>query len=318
MTLYDFISMRSSRKKTQNVTNKDLILFRHMNNFVNDVLSMFNYKNMPDTINTEFFEMSLLFNGSVAIYKENDALICAQGGDTDGVDIYGYGKKYLCQTVTGKDSTTITKGVDGIVIYNNLTRSPDFNIFAFADMFTELELSEKLNVLFSRLTRLPYAEDAKQETQIKEAINSILNGDFACIISDNYKDGFFQNIKTDKFLDLADVRNIPYLQYLSEYFDVLSKRFYTKYGHSLQTTSKHAQVSRDEINGLNSVSWIYPQQMLECRKRGIDETNKLFNTNISVEFSPIWEKEFKKYMSDNSDDRINEQGVDANESKKID
>lgn len=317
-TLLEFLAIRSGRKKCE--TAKDIVLFRHLNNLVNDCLSMFKYENVPETIDIIYFELCLLFNGSVCIYKDNDDIICAQGGDTGDTDIYGHGKQYLCQTVNGDNSVTITKGVDGVTVYNNYTRSPDFNITAFAQFFTELELSENLNVLFSRLTRLPYAEDVKEETKIKEAINSILRGDFACIISENRTvENEFLNVPIgEKYLDLADVRNIPYLQYLSEYYDVLMKRFYTKYGHSLQTTSKHAQVSRDEIRGLDSVSWIYPVEMLECRKKAINETNKIFNTNMRVKFSPIWEREYEKYFAnENSVNRIDESEVKIDESETI-
>lgn len=294
----DFWGYRTGRKKPN--LEKDLILFKHLNNMVNDITSMFHYENLPETIDKYFMNACLLINGSCGIFKDPKGnVICAQGGDTEDPGIYGFCDKYLATTMNGEYSVTFTKGVDGVALYNNHSRTPDINIITLAEQFTEVETSENRNVLWSRVMPIPYADDTKEQTQIETAIQNTLDGKLATILSSNVND--FQcdlwNRERKPPLQLADIRNIPFLQYLAEYWDVLNRRYYTRYGHALQSTSKHAQVSRDEVNGLNSVSWITPLNMLEERVAGWEVANKIFDTNVQVSFAEPWKTEFTKYLT---------------------
>ncbi len=303
MDFCEFWALMNSRKKRAGKIEKDLLFFTKLNNIITDILPMITLENLPDEAPENFIKTVLLYNGSIGVYKENDRIIFAQGGDEGDVDIYGYGKNYLCQTINGEDSKTIEKGVDGVVIYNNCNRSPDFNIFQFANQYTELEISENRNVLFSRIMPIPYVDDAKQEQQVKDAMNSLLDGEFVSIKSSNANKDIFGNpLSQREPLNLSDVRNIPYLQYLTEYHDTLDRRFYRRYGQSLQTTAKHAQVSKEEITGQNSISWIVPLDMLNSWKFGFEQVNKMFDTNINVHFSELWEREYKKFIAENNSD----------------
>lgn len=308
MDFCEFWALMNSRKKRAGKIEKDLLFFTKLNNIITDILPMITIENLPDSTPETFVKTVLLYNGSIGVYKENDRIIFAQGGDEGDIDIYGYGKNYLCQTINGDDSKVIEKGVDGIVIYNNCNRSPDFNIFQFARQYTELELSENRNVLFSRIMPMPYVDDSKQEEQVKNAVENLLNGEFVTIKSSNAnKDIFGNNLPQREPLNLSDVRNIPYLQYLTEYHDTLDRRFYRRYGQSLQTTAKHAQVSKEEITGQNSISWIVPLDMLNEWKYGFEHVNKMFGTNISVHFSELWQREYERFMTENNN---NENSVD--------
>lgn len=303
MNFCEFWALLNSRKKRAGRIEKDMLFFTKLNNIITDILPMIAVENLPEDTPENFIKTVLLYNGSIGVYKENDRVIFAQGGDAGNIDIYGYGKNYLCQTINGEDSRTIEKGVDGVVIYNNCNRSPDYNIFQFAHQYTELELSENRNVLFSRIMPMPYVDDTKQEQQVKEAVESLLDGEFVAIKSSNAnKDIFGNNLQQREPLNLSDVRNIPYLQYLTEYHDTLDRRFYRRYGQSLQTTAKHAQVSKEEITGQNSISWIVPLDMLNSWKFGFEQVNKMFGTNINVHFSELWEREYKKFIAENNND----------------
>lgn len=296
MIFDEFWAYHCRRKKP---IEKDLILFKHLDNMVNDITSMFTIRNLPLSMNEFFIQSCLLFNGSIGVFEApNFGVIAAEGGDTDEPSIYGFCDNYHATTVNGEFESTFTKGKDGVCIYNNHSRTPDFNIITLATQFTETEISENQNVLWSRVMPIPYADDEKEKNMIIEAIKNTIEGKPATIISSNTAEFNRELYKREKKapLTLSDIRNIPFLQYLAEYWDVLNRRYYTRYGHSLQSTSKHAQVSRDEVNGLNSVSWIYPLNMLDERKKGFDEVNKLFGTNITIEFAEPWKTEYIKYV----------------------
>ena len=75
-------------------------------------------------------------------------------------------------------------------------------------------------------------------------------------------------------------------------FEDCLKRFYNFYGQPMQNQNKRAQSISDEIHGQDSTSFILPYQMLNCRVALCDEINRIFGTDISVKFSPLWALEF--------------------------
>ena len=50
-----------------------------------------------------------------------------------------------------------------------------------------------------------------------------------------------------------------------------------------------AQVTSAELEGYTTYSRIYPEVMLKERQTFIDEANKLFGTDIKVDYSKAWE-----------------------------
>ena len=61
----------------------------------------------------------------------------------------------------------------------------------------------------------------------------------------------------------------------------------------MQNQNKRAQSISDEIHGQDSVSFIIPMQMLKCRQALCSEINRIFGTDISVKFSPVWDIEYQ-------------------------
>jgi hypothetical protein len=75
------------------------------------------------------------------------------------------------------------------------------------------------------------------------------------------------------------------------------KRFYNIYGQPLQTQNKAAQSISDELHGMDSVSFIIPIQMLKCRQALADNINRIFGTEITVEFSECWKIEYMSLIN---------------------
>ena len=142
------------------------------------------------------------------------------------------------------------------------------------------------------------AHDEKTKHALETAFENIKNGKPDTVVSENIIPELLQGNLTPPVLQLSDVKNIQNLQYLSEYRDQLLKRFFLKRGHSMQTTSKHAQTNNDEIHGLDSIAWIIPENMLKHRKEGIKKVNEIFGTNITVDFSEIWKKEKTNFVKE--------------------
>ena len=62
-------------------------------------------------------------------------------------------------------------------------------------------------------------------------------------------------------------------------------------------TQKMAQQSAYEVGQNDTIAMIYPMERLECLKIGVDEVNKLFDTEMEVKFSEAWQVEKEKIES---------------------
>ena len=302
-----------------NKRDKQLLGFKNTNNYLRHLVTLFSlqcsqfvYEGLPETLPQEFLEYYLALNGTIAIGKvtelgDSSDLYIAMGAYNGNYN--GYLPEEYTAAVTGigeisgkwyGDNKTIVVGK------NNLMGSPEFDIPFTAEVLSQVDISEKVNVIFARLSRIPYADNDTEKTGIETAIKAIVEGDIYAVANRNVKSKFEEfleqsKVETDKFLDLVDVDKINGLQYLNQYRDNVMKRFLSRRGYMVQTTSKLAQQTNSEIHGSDSYALLYPLEQLRERQKMVKNINSLFGTSITVRFNEILEKVYRDYMTDPED-----------------
>lgn len=278
-----------------------------------DALSTFVYDGLPETLPAEWLEGYLITNGTVGIGKIDGELYCAAGGYCGNYN--GYLPDHYLAEVLNKGQLYGEWGKDLVVGWNNAIRTPDLDIWHTADMLTEVDISERIVTVFTRLLRIPKAKDDAEKEAIEEAIKSLLKGDLTAVASSNtLQDLVGSASDADRFLDLVDPQQVDQLQYLNQYRDNLIKRYMQRRGHSMTITSKLAQQTNAEMHGADSYSMIYPLQQLHYRQLMCSEINRLFGTSISVEFSELVKNNYDLVVN-YVPDELNERGVIDDESQ---
>ena len=275
---YDYM-----KNKTQNKVRYT----GYMSILWNTLLDMFEYENLPDTIPKRFLESILHATGEVFVSNINGELIASHGTLSGDVDAYGLGTEVIAVCPTGE--TRGTRGIDIAYGINNDTATPDMLVYWIAHLLGETDKSIKLNVLYSRLLKIPKVSNEKDKAMFEELIKKLIDGEVQAFSSSSALD-LELGCDTKEF-ELTDVNKIEKLPYLTQFFEDCLKRFYNFYGQPMQNQNKRAQSISDEIHGQDSVSFIIPLQMLRCRQALCDEINRIFGTNISVKFSPVWSVE---------------------------
>lgn len=259
----------------------------YANLLFNTMLEMFEYENLPDTIPKRFLESILHGTGEVFVSRINDKLIASHGTLAGEVDEYGLGTEVVA--VCPRGQARGTRGLDIAYGINNDTATPDMLIYWIAHLLAETDKSIKLNVIYSRLLKIPKVNNEKDKSMFEEILKKVMDGEPQAFASSNALDLELGH-GTETF-ELTDANKIDKLPYLTQFFEDCLKRFYNFYGQPMQNQNKRAQSISDEIHGQDSVSFIIPMQMLRCRQALCDEINRIFNTNISVDFSPVWKVE---------------------------
>lgn len=292
MVLYD--KMKEKYKKEY-----DEIV--HFNNLFLSLISMFEWKGLPDTIRPDLLEKILIGEGTAAVAKIDGELYTGVGsycGDTKNFLPTSY---HFVTVGIGEYEGVV--GETCAVCWNNSILVPDFSLYQYASRLAEIDVSERCNVLFSRLLRIPRVKDSKEKTAIEECVKSILSGTFTATVSRNIQDELFTDTShpDSRFLDLTDVSSVDKLQYLNQYRDNVIKRWFQMYGQGMQTTPKLAQQTTEELHGSDGVSMILPLDRLKCRQRFCEDMNSLFGTSVSVDFSDSYKESYEEMLETYSD-----------------
>lgn len=322
----DFISPFSMEKEFLSClkideTNKDFNKFRRASTlkkyqmlYLNVMLSMFKYDNLPDGLTPREIERNLNEFGVACVVKNGDKLYVGCPTLSAPLDQYGYGITIWTTTGNG-DTLTAVEGETGALMWNNSTRTPNYDVMDTSLIMTDIDTSINALVFNARAHKLPVAKNSKVKEVIDTALSNTINGgrsytivnDASFIDEVNGKDLAIQT------LELTDPRLMDSVQYLSKLHDDILRRKATMYGHALNTTGKLAQQSKDEINDYDSISMIIPEDMLECRIKGVEKINEVFGCNITVDYSLPWR--YKMYKQNDGDDGVTppeeiEQGVE--------
>lgn len=279
-----------SEKKRRELQNRTR-LTSYMWQLQNQLYSMFRYRNIP--FRKEFLEWELMRMGFVSIAKIDDKILV---GSISGFtyDEYGLpkeGSKAQFYTRFGRVGKEVTIGTDCVIGYNNTVRTPELFIPYYAELFNEIDISIKSNVITSRCASVPMAKDDKTKLALDNILTEIKEGNPKPIASTNLLEEVIdgENKEPIKMLHLTQPEQIERVQYLSKLYDDLHRRFWNTYGHSMNSTGKMAQVSEMELEGYETYSMITPFAMLESRQELMELCNKVLGTNFEVEFSDAWQ-----------------------------
>lgn len=273
---------------------------------------MFDYDGLPEEIDAYRLEDFLNLTGGIIWQVQDGKHYVAPYPARQGeIDQWGYGKVAHSTTLNGITLEGVV-GETAAVIYNNTARTPQTDLFTTADILTDIDCSSKKNVLFAKIAPLFETANSKQQKALDELITKIIDGEVKTIISEAdtninaIASGDKNSIKSVDAITAPE--KIQYLQYLSQYFDIRLRRHFMRRGLSLKTSDKQAQVTRDEVHGMDACTWFYPLSKLKAREIGVEMVNKIFGTNISVRFSELWRQEWEAYkIRSNAEDMQEEQ-----------
>lgn len=265
---------------TYSTTNKIENVRSIIDGVLNKTLTMFLYTNLPDTLPIEELEKILQLSGVGFVTMIDEQLVILKGTyNYDEVDIYNRPFKINCY-LPNKKQYKMFKISDGVIIKNDYLERGLLPIFKkWGYLINESELTLIIANRYKRMVKTFIANDDPTLESVKNYLSKVDNGENSVIAS---------NILWDS-IKIDSEANTNTLHELIEYDNYIKSELYKEIGlYSNDNMKKERLITSEVENGMNS---IYPlvDNMLNCRKQAIDEINKKFNTNISVEFTSSWE-----------------------------
>lgn len=294
--------------------------------------SMFEYGNLPDTVDPFYIE-DFLQSGEPQSYiawwrlnasetspgfPEGSLIVSSASLGTD-LNPYGEGTEVIAVTANGKERRFRSRYEDDVVVgFNNILKTPCYDIEVDAETLSEVDISLLYLIHYTRLYPIFKVADEKTRDKIITAFKNMEVGKPLTIIDQPLLEELgieTQSIKTETLTnpELAKV-----IQFTSKLREDIKRWHFTKYGQTINSSSKLAQETVDEVNGAVSASLIIPLSMLAARRAMIDEVNRKFGTDITVDFSGAWRAEVTRYEDISGEAEIDgtEAGTDPEANKE--
>ena len=255
------------------------------------IINMFEYRNLPAGISKRDLELNLLITGHATIIAKKDGTMF-----TPLTSLYGYDEYYQPTKAVFANPVVITSkeytiGEDCTVVYNNSLQDSIFYVKAdsglntfiqrYARQLADIESTINIYTVNSRLTSIPVSNDNAVMESLKSFFRNLSLGKRA-IVSDSSIIENFRNV---------DINRTGIKDGVNDWLiarDKILEQFYRDLGIRM-TNQKKAQVNTDEVESNDQLLLISSDDMLKARKKGYEETNNMFGTNIEVRLNPLYD-----------------------------
>ncbi len=241
-------------------------------------VSMFEWQNVPESVDVQYIEMQLYLNGSAVWFRDDElegkpqlCLSCLPSGN---FDVYGYPEKRRAYSRYNNYNKDLNSS-DSVIIYNNFLRTPSVqDCMMYARRLYNLDRIIDVNTNAQKTPILVRATE-KQRLSLLNVYKEY-DGNAPVIFGDNDLDPTALRSVTTNAPYVADKIYELKVQYWNEAL--------TRLGISNINTQKKERMITDEVmrNQGGIVASRYSR--LESRKTAARKINQMFGTNIDVEY----------------------------------
>lgn len=238
-------------------------------------ISMFEWKNLPPTIDSRYIELMLFEKGSV-VYFDDEAIgnLCLDCISQGQFDVYGYPKNRRAYSSYNQYSRELNEK-NSVIIWNNFLRTnSQLVVRMYAKRLYNIDRVIDINVN-SQKTPVAILASPQQRLTMKNLYKEY--------------DGNAPFIFGDKNLDLNGIKAISTgAPYVADSLYTLKTQIWnealTYLGISNVNTVKKERLISDEVQRNLGGTIASRYSRLQSRKDAVQKINKMFNTNIEVDY----------------------------------
>lgn len=238
-------------------------------------ISMFEWKNLPPSIDSRYIELMLFEKGSV-VYFDDEAIgnLCLDCISQGQFDVYGYPKNRRAYSSYNQYSRELNEK-NSVIIWNNFLRTnSQLVVKMYAKRLYNIDRVIDINVN-SQKTPVAILASLQQRLTMKNLYKEY--------------DGNAPFIFGDKNLDLNGIKAISTgAPYVADRLYALKTQIWnealTYLGISNVNTVKKERLISDEVQRNLGGTIASRYSRLQSRKYAVQNINKMFNTNIEVDY----------------------------------
>ncbi|MBR2871004.1 MAG: hypothetical protein IKB98_06500 [Clostridia bacterium] len=258
----------------------------YLNKITELCISMFEWKNLPETVDPRYLELALMSDGRAVFFKDEVmgylALRCMIGGRWN---VYDIPTERTAYAVNGYQNRLNPE--DSVIIYNNMLRTPSImEIETYAERLWDLDRTIDINIKAQKTPLLLQCNEKQRLTLIN--------------LYKNY-DGNMPVIFADKNLDMDSLgvvkTDAPFIaDGLFAMKTHLWNEMLTYMGISNISYQKRERLISDEVTRSQGGTIAIRYSKLNARRQACDEINRMFGLNISCDFREDYRIKDLEYM----------------------
>lgn len=257
---------------------------RQLSNFkavmFDKTLSMFDWEGLPESLPEVELEKLLQLNGFAVIAKYHGDLYAFDAG-FKGQNAYNRPTHAIINNPALHFSATLEIDKDCVLIKNDDMQQGLTRVY---DKYGQLLIENEITMLINDYNkRIPFTISASDDATIASAkayLQKIIDGSIG-VIGENklFKSLNINQASTTSVTDFAD---------LYGYHQFLTAELNNLIGLATNNNMKRERLTTNEIEVNKNASYPFTDNMLRNRQTAVDKINKLFDTDIKVEYSSIW------------------------------
>lgn len=268
------MAKKKNREFWQSATSQKASFTQYYNRLTELSISMFEWNNLPDSIDSRFMELALFTDGYSVFFKDDVlgflALRCGIGGQLDVYQIpmerYAYATNGYYYELTAENS---------VIIFNNMIHTPStLDVEVFSRRLADLDKAIDVNAKAQKTPVLIQCEETQRLTM--KNLYSQYEGNAPVIYGDkNLNPNGIKVLKTDA----------PYVaDKLYELRTQIWNEALTYLGISNISYQKSERLITDEVirNQGGTIASRYSR--LNARRQACEQINTMFGLNISCDY----------------------------------
>ena len=269
--------------------------------FLDKLLSMFKYDGLPDSLPQKYLEINLLTTGKSGIVRDDKGDLRAIFGNFGGEPnvyfvpkLFYFANPYLDKKIAWKDDQSFKIGEDVEVILNDSMMCGMMPLInRYSSLMMENLLTARIEIINLRRIADITAPDDKTKKSAELYLKRIEEGKIGVMSDNALLDGI--KINSLRTGTTGAITNIIEMQ------QYLKASFYNEIGLNANWNAKRESINSNESQLNDDMLTPLIDNMLKERQEGVDRVNKLFGTDISVEFNSAWKEneEEKEIILDN-------------------
>ena len=258
---------------------------------------MFQYKNLPDTIEASMLERYLQVNGVCCITEHKGSLYAFNGSLGGAQDVYyrptlfvvsnpHFGDTFSKDVVISSQLSDFNKqptdSQPGVLMRNDsewIGLSP--LIARYSVMLAENLLTIRSADVMLRIIALITASSDKSYKSAVAYLNKLEKGEFGAISDDSFSENQIN-------MQSPPSNNGSYLTQFIELHQYLIGSFFNELGLRANYNMKREAIGEGESSMDEDAILPLCDDMLLARKQDIQKVNEMYGTDISVEYSSAW------------------------------
>lgn len=282
MDKYETFLSGLTMARPYNFKDKQRALQYRVNYMLARLRSMFKYEGLPETIPERMLELYLLSNGHCVITDVDGLLYAFFGGFGGKLDEYYRPTIYTVNNPYLTFYANLKIGAECVLCGNDSAYQGLMPLLRhYGSAMIENELSMNIADINSRIISLITADNDTDYESAREYLKKVEAGDISAI----GQGAFFDGVKTQPYAANGSYRS---LTDLIEYEQYLKASLYNEIGLNANYNMKRESLNSSESQLNNDALTPLIDDMFNMRKAFVEEVNKKYGTEISVDFASAW------------------------------